>query len=69
MMRQKKKQSGAGRAVVGALLMAVVFMWLMPYGTFDPKESGFYVCIGVGSFISFSVWYLLRRYRADNPHR
>lgn len=68
-MKRKKKQSGAGRAVVGGVLMSVLFMWLMPYGTFDPSESGFYVCIGVASFISLSVWYLLKRYRTDNTRQ
>ncbi|TDI63831.1 MAG: hypothetical protein E2O88_12105 [Bacteroidetes bacterium] len=33
------------RAIIGFLLSLPVFMWLMPYGSFDPREIGFWMSI------------------------
>jgi len=33
------------RALIGIMLTIPFFMWLMPYGSFDPREMGFWMSI------------------------
>jgi hypothetical protein len=45
------------------IIMSLVFMWLMPYGTFDPTQMGFYLSILLAVFISLVTRFLLKRFR------
>jgi len=45
--------------------MAILFMWLMPYGTFDYTEIGFYLAIIQAIFISVTTRFLLKKYQKD----
>jgi hypothetical protein len=45
------------------IFMSLVFMWLMPYGTFDPTQMGFYLSILLAVFISLVTRFLLKRFR------
>jgi hypothetical protein len=33
--------------IQGAILTALALMWLAPWGSFDPKTLGFYLCIAL----------------------
>ena len=46
-------------------LASVTSMWLMPYGTFDYTELGFYISIANGVILALSIHYLLKRYQKD----
>jgi hypothetical protein len=35
------------------IIMALLFMWLMPYGTFDPTKFGFYLSIFLACVLEF----------------
>jgi|GEM_PF-1820043 hypothetical protein len=45
--------------------MAILFMWLMPFGTFDYTEIGFYLAIIQAILISVSTRYFLKKYQKD----
>ncbi len=49
--------------ILSVILMASAFMWLMPYGTFDPREPGFYMAIALAIFIQFVTVKLINRFR------
>ncbi len=45
--------------------MSVVFMWLMPYGTYEMNKIGFYLSIIQAVFISATIRYGLKKYQKD----
>lgn len=45
--------------------MSIVFMWLMPFGTFDYLQVEFYLCIGQATMVSVITWLLLEKYQKD----
>jgi hypothetical protein len=46
-------------------LVSLLGMWLMPYGTFDYKEPGFYISILNGFLSVLAGHYLLKKYQKD----
>ncbi|EON75083.1 hypothetical protein ADIS_4254 [Lunatimonas lonarensis] len=53
------------KPIVGIASMSVMFMWLMPSGTFDLTELGFYICIGLAISLEFSIRATLKKYQKD----
>lgn len=51
------------KSILSVVIMASAFMWLMPYGTFDPREPGFYMAIALAIFIQFVTVKLINRFR------
>ena len=45
--------------------MSVVFMWLMPHGSFEMNKIGFYLSIIQAVFISITIRFLLKKYQKD----
>ena len=45
--------------------MSVLFMWLMPFGTFDYLRLEFYLCILQAIIISVITRVLLKKYQKD----
>ena len=45
--------------------MSLLFMWLMPFGTFDYLELNFYLCILLSIVISVITRLLLKKYQKD----
>ena len=45
--------------------MSIVFMWLMPFGTFDYGAPGFYLCIAQAVINSVSIRLLLKKHQKD----
>jgi hypothetical protein len=45
--------------------MSVVFMWLMPFGTFDYSKVEFYLCIIQAIIIAGTIRLLLKKYQKD----
>lgn len=45
--------------------MSLVFMWLMPFGTFDYLKLEFYLCILQAIIISVITRRLLKKYQKD----
>ncbi|WP_162343189.1 hypothetical protein [Cyclobacterium salsum] len=45
--------------------MSIMFMGLMPFGTFDYSQVGFYLCIGQATMVSVIIRILLKRYQKD----
>ena len=50
--------------IISIVVMAVVFILLMPYGTFNPKHIGFYLCIGLALILELSIWKIIRYYQS-----
>lgn len=46
------------------VIMSAVFMWLVPFGSFDPTQIGFYLSVFLAIFISVVTRLLLDRFRA-----
>jgi hypothetical protein len=53
------------KPIVGIVSMSVMFMWLMPFGTFDFTKLGFYICIGLAISLEFSIRYTFKKYQKD----
>lgn len=51
--------------ILEIVVMSVVFMWLMPYGTFDYTRYEFYICIMVAVGISVTIRWYLKKYQKD----
>ena len=49
--------------LVPIAVMSLVFMLLMPFGTFDPSELGFYLSIIQAVFIGVVTPALINRFR------
>lgn len=49
----------------GVFLLSVGFMGIMSFGTFDPTDVRFYICIGIAIFTHYMTRGLLRRFRND----
>lgn len=49
----------------GIVWMSIVFMWLMPFGTFDYSQVEFYFCIGQATMVSVITRLLLKKYQKD----
>jgi hypothetical protein len=45
--------------------MSLLFMWLMPFGTFDYSQLEFYLCILQASMVSVLTRLLLKKYQKD----
>ena len=45
--------------------MSILFMWLMPFGTFDYLEIGFYLSIFQAVLITTLTRILLKKYQKD----
>jgi len=52
--------------LVPIILMSVFFMLLMPYGTFDPSQLGFYMSILCAVIIVVVTRLLIRRFRVKD---
>lgn len=46
-------------------LMSLLFMWLMPFGTFDYLEIGFYLSILQAILTAVTTRFLLKKYQKD----
>ena len=42
-------------------LFTVTIMAVMPYGSFDPTDSGFYRSLGFGAIWSVMMYYIMRK--------
>jgi hypothetical protein len=47
------------------ITMSLIFMYLMPFGTFSPNEMGFYLCIFQATITIFLTKYLLKKYQKN----
>ncbi|MFO7825273.1 MAG: hypothetical protein R6V72_15140 [Cyclobacterium sp.] len=45
--------------------MSVLFMWLMPFGTFDYLQVEFYLCILQATTVSVITRLLLKKYQKN----
>ena len=45
--------------------MSLLFMWLMPFVTFDYSELNFYLCIFLSIVIAIITRLLLKKYQKD----
>tara|TARA_R110000744_G_scaffold213796_1_gene332701 strand:- start:150 stop:413 length:264 start_codon:yes stop_codon:yes gene_type:complete len=45
--------------------MSLLFMWLMPFGTFDYSALNFYLCILLSIIIAVITRLLLKKYQKD----
>ena len=54
-----KKQRN--RSLIMIIPTCIIFMWLMPYGSFDPGDHGFWICIVLSLFMSFTGSLLLTK--------
>jgi FtsH-binding integral membrane protein len=50
--------------IVPIAMMSIAFMLLMPYGTFNPSELGFYMSIINAVLIGVVTPWLINRFRA-----
>jgi hypothetical protein len=53
------------KPIVGIVSMSLMFMWLMPFGTFDFTELGCYICIVLSISLEFSIRAALKKYQQD----
>ena len=51
--------------IVDIALLSALFMWLMPYGTFDYTRYQFYICILIAVFIVVTTSRYLKKYQKD----
>jgi len=51
--------------IQSVIIMSLAFMWLMPYGTFDPTKLGFYISILCAATIEIILAELFKFPRAD----
>jgi hypothetical protein len=45
--------------------MSLLFMWLMPFGSFNVNDLGFYISIVQALLTSFTTRHLLKKYQKD----
>ena len=45
--------------------MSLLFMWLMPFGTFKMNQFGFYLSIILAVCLEFSIKFFLKKYQKD----
>jgi hypothetical protein len=50
---------------IGIAFMSIMFMWLMPFGTFNLTQVGFYLCIILAVSLEFSIKFFLKKYQKD----
>ena len=53
------------KPIVGIASMSIMFLWQMPFGTFDFMELGFYICVFLAVSLEFSIRATLKKYRKD----
>ena len=51
--------------IFNILLTSVLFMWLMPYGTFDYTRYEFYICIVAAIALNLFIRWYLKKYQKD----
>lgn len=53
------------KPAVGIASLGLMFMWLMPFGTLDFTELGFYICVILAVSLEFSIRATLKKYQKD----
>ena len=51
---------------IGIASMSILFMWLMPFGTFKMNQFGFYRSIILAVCLEFSIKFFLKKYQKDH---
>ena len=51
------------------ILMSLAFMWLWPYGSFDPTTLGFYLSIALACFIEFTLSKILKFPKSEDTSK
>jgi uncharacterized membrane protein YgaE (UPF0421/DUF939 family) len=51
--------------VIGIIIGSIILMKFMPFGTFNYKEIGFYLCIFGAIIMELSLRYVLKKYQKD----
>lgn len=51
--------------MIGIVSMSILFMWLMPFGTFRMNQFGFYLSIALAVSLEFSIKFFLKKYQKD----
>ena len=51
--------------IVGIITNSLLFMWLMPFGTFKYDSMGFYLCIVLAISLEYSIVSVLKKYQKD----
>lgn len=57
------------RAIISSIIMAIFFMTVMSWGSFDPRDSGFWGCILISLFIGFVGDYILMKLKSYSDTR
>lgn len=68
-MTKRERYLTTVNTIYSVILMSLVFMWLMPYGSFDPKEIGFYICIVLAILLEISLIWFLKKFRVKDSHK
>lgn len=50
-------------SIITTVLMCILFMGIMPYGSFNPGTYGFWLCIVLGLSIGFTTDFLMAKMR------
>ncbi len=45
---------------------SVIFMWLIPWGTFDPTQVGFYMCIVLAVFCVVTIPWMIKKNKVED---
>lgn len=62
----KQKTLIAQWRLLSAILLALTLMWLMPFGSFDPRQYQFYMCLGLAA-VHYFVLKKALRYDQGSP--
>ncbi|REE01297.1 hypothetical protein C7460_104318 [Marinoscillum furvescens DSM 4134] len=50
-------------SIIGLIISIPIFMALMPYGSFNPSDIGFWMSIGLALFIDIGTNFLLVKFQ------
>lgn len=55
--------------IIWITALSVAYMWLIPWGSFDPTQVGFYMCIVLAAFCEITIpWMINKNKVKDNKH-
>lgn len=57
------------RSIISSVIMAIFFMAVMLWGSFDPRDYGFWGCILISLFIGFVGDYILVKLKSYSDNR
>jgi hypothetical protein len=64
-----EKYASLIRKVEGVGFYSLIFMWLMPWGSFDLKQPGFWTSIILGAYIYFFVPFVIKKFQTKKTEK